>query len=94
MSDLGDVNTTGLLMGQVLIWTGSEWEPADNRVAGVGVNNYIPRWSGTGALENSVIYQTDGGRLGVGITAPIARFDIRNTDSDRYLCWTNRCLWH
>src|SRR3989344_7901926 len=39
-------------------------------INGGGADNYIPRWSGTSALENSVIYQTDTGNVGIGTTSP------------------------
>ncbi|MDI6798530.1 MAG: hypothetical protein QMD12_00825, partial [Candidatus Aenigmarchaeota archaeon] len=39
-------------------------------VGGSGSDNYIPRWSGSSSLENSVIYQTDGGNVGIGTTDP------------------------
>ncbi len=38
-------------------------------IGGLGTDNYIPRFNGTSALENSVIYQTDTGNVGIGIGA-------------------------
>ena len=45
-------------------------------VGGSGTDNYIPRWLGTNNLENSVIYQTDAGKVGIGTTIPQTVFDV------------------
>jgi hypothetical protein len=43
-----------------------------------GTDNYIPRWLGTTGLEDSVIYQTDTGNVGIGpgMTNPEERLDV------------------
>ena len=48
--------------------SGSEWRQVTGGggIGGSGTDNYIPRWSGTDALENSVIYQDDGNKVGIG----------------------------
>jgi hypothetical protein len=43
-----------------------------------GTDNYIPRFTGTSALENSIIYD-DNTQIGVATTAPIARLHIVGT---------------
>jgi hypothetical protein len=40
-----------------------------NKIGGSGTDNYVPRFNGTNALENSSIF--DNGNLGVGTTNPL-----------------------
>ena len=42
-----------------------------NPVTGTGTTNYIPKFTGTSAIENSVIYEASG-NVGIGTTSPIA----------------------
>src|SRR3989338_1279816 len=49
-------------------------------INGGGADNYIPRWSGTSALENSVIYQTDTGNIGIGTTSPSYPLTVDTAD--------------
>jgi hypothetical protein len=44
-------------------------------VSGKGTKNYVPLWTGTATLGNSVIYET-GGNVGVGTKTPKAPFDV------------------
>jgi hypothetical protein len=39
-------------------------------VEGTGTDNYLPRWNGASDLENSVIYQSDDGKVGIGMIDP------------------------
>ena len=39
-------------------------------VTGTGTDNYVPRWNGTTALQNSSIYADDNGNVGVGNAVP------------------------
>ena len=39
-------------------------------VTGTGTDNYVPRWNGTTALQNSAIYAKDDGKVGIGTTNP------------------------
>ncbi|MCX6791377.1 MAG: hypothetical protein NTV62_04310 [Candidatus Gribaldobacteria bacterium] len=39
-------------------------------IGGSGTDNYIPRFNGTSTLENSSIYQTDAGNVGIGTITP------------------------
>ncbi|MEK6826337.1 MAG: hypothetical protein AABX90_01775, partial [Nanoarchaeota archaeon] len=45
-------------------------------ISGSGTDNYIPRWLGTNSLENSVIYQTDTGNVGIGTTDPTEKLEV------------------
>jgi hypothetical protein len=65
MSELTDVNATGLTAGQVLAWNGTEWVPA---------NNTSPVWS-----QNGTTAFYDLGRVGVGIDTPKAALHLRDT---------------
>jgi hypothetical protein len=49
-------------------------------VTGTGTDNYIPRWNGTTALENSIIYDT-GTNVGIGTTSPGAKLTVQGTNS-------------
>ncbi len=45
-------------------------------VGGSGTDNYIPRWNSAANLENSVIYQTDDGKIGIRTTSPEFRLTL------------------
>src|SRR6202034_2803083 len=42
---------------------------------GTGTTNYIPLWTSSSALGNSLLYQT-GGKIGVGTTTPAETLDV------------------
>ncbi len=39
-------------------------------ISGSGSDNYLARWNGSGALQNSAVYVTDGGDVGIGTSSP------------------------
>lgn len=45
-------------------------------ISGAGVDRYLTRWSGTGTIDTSVVYETTGGRIGIGTTAPTHRLSV------------------
>jgi hypothetical protein len=49
-------------------------------VTGKGTKDFVPLWTGTTALGNSLIYQT-GGNLGIGTKTPKAAVDVASTDA-------------
>lgn len=42
--------------------------------------NYIPLISGSNNITNSIIYQTAGGNIGIGMTTPIGKLNISSSD--------------
>ncbi len=74
---------------------GGETAPAAT-VGGSGTDNYIPRWLGTNNLENSVIYQTDAGKVGIGTTNPQQALDLGSGTSGRAIVWggPNGANWY
>ncbi len=57
---------------------GSLQLPTGNAVGGGGTTNYVPLWTGTGSLGNSVMYQTSS-RIGIGTTAPDRPLEVNNS---------------
>jgi hypothetical protein len=53
-------------------------------ISGSGTQNYIPKWSTSSSLTDSLIYD-DGTNIGIGTTAPDGLFDIRSTTSNEKL---------
>ncbi|MEM4589607.1 MAG: hypothetical protein QXL73_06405, partial [Thermoplasmata archaeon] len=53
-------------------------------VTGSGIANYIPIWTGSNTLGNSIIYQS-GGNIGIGTTTPSEKLDIEGGSADVYL---------
>ena len=49
---------------------------ADVNVTGGGTADFIPRWTGPHSLGNSLIFQTVGGRVGIGTTTPGTKLDV------------------
>jgi len=41
-----------------------------------GTDNYIPKFDGTNSLVNSLFYETDTGRVGLGTTTPSKKFEV------------------
>jgi len=78
ISGLAEVETlvanAGVELGGVFRTT---WPSgAGGGLVGVGTDNYIPRWRGTDTLENSVLYQSDAGNVGIGTTSPGYKLDV------------------
>ena len=46
-----------------------------NRISGSGTDNYVPRFNGTNALENSIIFD-NGTNVGIGTTSPTSKLDV------------------
>ena len=80
-----DFPTADGTSGQVLVTDGSGTlsfsSAGSGTISGSGTDNYIPRFNGTSALENSVIYD-DGTNIGLGTTSPTVKLDVRATGGD------------
>lgn len=75
INQIGDVNTSGLVAGQVLKWDGSNWTPSSD-IAGSGsvnsaapptTDNAIVRWNGTTGdmIQDSNVIVDDGNNVNV-----------------------------
>ena len=74
--------------GQVLTTDGSGTlsfsSAGSGTVSGSGTDNYIPRWNGTTALENSAIYDNGSSRISLGSpinTSPWQALHVQSTGS-------------
>ncbi|MFZ5366523.1 MAG: phage integrase SAM-like domain-containing protein [Patescibacteria group bacterium] len=57
---------------------GSSWKAVASGASGVsgsGTQNYLPKWSTSSSLTDSIIYET-GGQIGIGTTSPLAKLDV------------------
>lgn len=78
VADMAPVN------GQTLVWNDimSRWEPqtlsGGGGIGGSGNNNFIPKFTGTNTLGNSVLYETTGA-LGLSTTAPAGKLHVKGT---------------
>lgn len=63
--------------GEVLKYNGTNWvNSSDAGVTGSGVTNYVSKWTSTGAIGNSQIFD-NGTNVGIGTTAPAAPLSIK-----------------
>ncbi len=73
--------TNGAGDGKVLVsdasglasWTSS---PAVTANIGTGTASFIPKWASSTAIDNSVIFQDVGERIGINTVSPWARLDV------------------
>ena len=49
-----------------------------NDISGSGTTNYIPKFTGTSAIGNSVMYD-DGTNIGIGTTTPLAKLQVASS---------------
>jgi hypothetical protein len=57
--------------------TAADWTTFNNKVSGSGTTNYIPKFTASGTVGNSVLYQEPGtGNIGIGTITPSANFHI------------------
>ena len=68
------------------------WEAGGGTVTGSGADNYVPRWNGTTALQDSSIYADDNGNVGIGTNVPKNLLHVKSgasgasTYDARYKC--------
>jgi hypothetical protein len=56
------------------------WQAATGGgIGGSGTTNYLPIFTGTSSIGNSVVYQS-GSNIGIGTTSPAAKLDIRGDE--------------
>ncbi len=56
------------------------WEaPASGGIGGSGSANYLPKFTGTTSLGNSIVYETALGNVGIGTTSPLYPLDVQGT---------------
>lgn len=62
-------------------------------IGGSGTLNYIPRWTGTTTLGNSLLYDT-GTNVGIGTTAPSYKLDVAgNVRGTIFYDWDNTAFY-
>ncbi|MFP4458994.1 MAG: tail fiber domain-containing protein [Candidatus Zixiibacteriota bacterium] len=64
-----DLPTSDGTTSQYLRGDGS-WSTISAGVSGSGSDNYLARWDGTSAIQNSGVYVDDDGNVGIGTTSP------------------------
>ena len=50
-------------------------------VKGTGAVNFVPKWSATDTLQDSIIFD-NGTKVGIGTTTPLASLDVKETTTD------------
>ena len=71
--------STGASSGKVLTSDANgvgTWQTATGTVNGSGTINYIPKFTASSTVGNSVMYET-GGKIGLGTTSPAYKLDVR-----------------
>jgi hypothetical protein len=75
--------------GSITINTSGLQTSLTNPVTGTGTASYVPKWSSTSGLSNSLIYD-NGTNIGIGTTTPQSKFHISDTnDLNTTLEYTN-----
>ncbi len=64
------------------------WQAASGGIGGSGATNYLPKFTGSTTLGNSVFYE-NGGKIGLGTTSPGADLDIVSTNPNLRLSTTS-----
>ena len=79
------INGSGGTNGYTIVTDGSgniSWSSAGTgTVTGSGTDNYVPRWNGTTALQNSSIIALDSGSVGIGTTDPDSALHVYDIGS-------------
>jgi hypothetical protein len=62
----------------------SDWSTFNDKLGGSGTTNYIPKFTASRALGNSLIYD-DGSNVGIGTNSPLAPLHISSTATSHIL---------
>jgi hypothetical protein len=57
----------------------ADWTTFNSKVGGSGTTNYIPKFTASGTIGNSVLYQDGVGNIGIGTITPTANIHILDT---------------
>ncbi|MCD6531264.1 hypothetical protein J7K99_02330 [bacterium] len=83
LTELSDVNTSGVSAGDVLKYDGSQWvADTDNEgISGSGSAGQVAYFTGTSTVGgmNSLFWDSSNERLGLGTNNPMYRLDVRYT---------------
>jgi hypothetical protein len=63
----------------------ADWTTFNNKVGGSGTTNYIPKFTASGTVGDSLLYELSSARIGLGTTSPTARFHISGTSTQSLL---------
>jgi len=64
--------------------SGADWSVFNGKVSGTGTTNYLSKWTGSGTVGNSSIF--DNGNVGIGTSTPSSILDIyTNQDTSTLL---------
>ena len=61
------------------VLTSANWTTFNSKVGGSGTTNYIPKFTASGTVGNSVLYQDGVGNIGIGTITPTANIHILDT---------------
>lgn len=72
------ISPSGSSSGQVLTSTGSsvQWQTPPVGITGGGSTNYIPKFTGSTSIGNSIIYEYNS-KIGIGTTSPQKKFHVQ-----------------
>jgi hypothetical protein len=54
----------------------ADWTTFNSKVGGSGTTNYIPKFTASGTIGNSVLYEDGSNRIGLGTATPTSTFHI------------------
>ncbi len=67
------------------VLTSADWTTFNNKVGGSGTSSYIPKFTASGTVGNSLLYELSSARIGLGTVSPTARFHISGTSTQSLL---------
>ena len=66
----------------------ADWTTFNSKVGGSGTTNYIPKFTASGTVGNSLLYELSSARIGLGTITPTSTFHILGT-APSFLVETN-----